>query len=172
MDSAKKAMSDKGASLWKAEQRRARISRAVRWGCGIPLALFSFPFLGFLGPFLALFGVILIAPDIASYLSRFAGNILWSHREGEPEPLYGIPESLVAKGEYAEAEQEYEKIIQEFPAEAKPHIDMINIAITRLHDAELAERLYQRGVASLPDGPPQEVLKKMYEAISTRLKEK
>lgn len=158
-----------GLTQWESEERRKLWRRIIRWCLGIPLLLFSYPHLGLSGPFLMLLGVLLIAPDITAYLSGFAGNILWSHCEGESKPLYGIPESLVAKGKYAEAEQEYEKIVQKFPAEVKPHIDMINIAVTRLDDGELAKKLYQRGMSILQDSASQETLTRMYEAISTRL---
>jgi len=158
-----------GRARWEEEQRRVLVSRLVRWGIGIPLILFCFPIPWF-GPFLALLGVVMIIPDIADYLSGFAGNIIWSHRAGQPQPLYSIPESLVASGRYEEAEAEYEKIIKEFPKEVKPHVDLINIAVTRLNDGELAERLYQRGLSILQDAATRDVLTKMYNAISTRLK--
>jgi len=132
--------------------------------------MFSYPALGPLSPFFALFGCVLIAPDIAGYFSRFMGNILWRHREGKPQPLYSIPESLVAKGKYAEAEIEYEKIIQAFPDEVKPHVDMINIAIRWMNNGQLAEKLYQRGMSLLKNQADRDVLTEMYTSISTRLK--
>ncbi|MBU4365497.1 MAG: tetratricopeptide repeat protein [Kiritimatiellae bacterium] len=156
---------------WKSEERRELWSRLIRWGVGVPLVLFSYPWLGWFGPFLVVLGSILIARDIAGYFAtKFAGNIIWTHHDGKPKPIYGIPRSLAAKGRYAEAEKEYENIIQEFPNEVKPHIEMINIAIVRLNDAELAEQLYQRGMGLLQDPDDREMLTRMYAAIRTRLK--
>jgi hypothetical protein len=160
---------DNGVAHWEKEQRRELWVRIIRRCIGIPL-LFSYPWLGGISPFLALLGCILIAPDIAGYFSKFAGNILWSRREGKERPLYGIPESLVAKGKYAEAEKEYEKIIQEFPNEVKPHVDMINIAVRWLNDGQLAEELYRRGMGLLQNPADRDKLTESYSAIRTRLK--
>jgi len=171
MDDHAKQLNARIMANWKAEQRRILISRAIRWGVGIPLIAVGFA-IPFVGLFLMLLGVVMITPDIAGYVSNIAGNILWSHHTDRPKPLYDIAEALAAKGKYAEAEQEYEKIIQNFPSDVKPHIDMINIAVTRLNDRELAAQLYRRGMDLLPDSAPQETLTMMYEAISTRLKPK
>lgn len=161
-----------GTAEWKREERRELWSRLIRWGVGVPLILFSFPLLGWwFGPFFVALGGILIARDIAGYFAtKFAGNIIWTHHKGKLQPIYGIPRSLAAKGRYEEAEREYENIIQEFPNEVKPHIEMINIAIVRLNNAELADQLYQRGMGLLQDPDDREMLARMYAAIRTRLK--
>ncbi|MFA5044144.1 MAG: hypothetical protein WC381_07915 [Kiritimatiellia bacterium] len=156
---------------WKEEKRREIWKRLIRWGLGIPLILFSIPLLGWwFGPFFVALGGILIAPDITGYFAKFAGNIIWTHHDGKPRPIYGIPQSLAAKGRYEEAEREYENIIREFPNEVKPHIEMIDIAIVRLNNAELAEQLYKRGMGLLRDPDSRETLARMYAAIRTRLK--
>ena len=112
-----------GAVQWEREVRRERWGRLIRWVIAIPLILFSYPWLGSLGPFLVALGCILIAPDVAGYISQFAGRLLWPDSKVEPQPLYSIPESLVARGKYEEAEREYKNIIQEFPNAVKPHLD-------------------------------------------------
>lgn len=76
----------------------------------------------------------------------------------------------MTQGKYAEAEAEYEKIIQEFPNEIKPHVDMINIAIRWMEDGQLAEELYQRGMTLLQDPTDRDTFTQMYTAIRTRLK--
>jgi len=168
MDDYTEKLSAKGVARWKAEQRRTLVSRVVRWGIGIPLLLFCGPIPWF-GPFLMLLGAILIAPEIAGYLSGLLVSPLGPHRGGNRKPVYGIAESLVAKGRYAEAEQEYERIVEGFPAEVKPHIDMIDIAVTRLNDGELAEKLYRRGLSILRDAQTREALTRRYKEIATRL---
>lgn len=157
--------------LWEREQRTTRMKRAIRWSIAIILILSAVPIFGVLAPFVTALGVVLFAPDIAHYLSGFADRILWNRDPGVPTPIYGIPESLVAKGLYAEAEKEYDKIIQEFPNEAKPHIGLIEIAVKRLNNATLAESLYTRGLSMLQDPNQQEILKAAYERIRTRLKD-
>jgi hypothetical protein len=76
----------------------------------------------------------------------------------------------MAKGLYAEAEQEYEKIIREFPDEIKPHIDMLNIAIVRMNNPELAEQIFQRGMSLLKNPDSRQVLSTSYASIRTQLK--
>jgi tetratricopeptide (TPR) repeat protein len=169
MDDISEKFSAKGRAEWAAYERRALISRILRWVFGIPLMLFCFPIPWF-GPFLVLLGVILVAPDLARFAAGSLGGIMWRHTSDGPRPIYGIPEALAARGKYAEAEAEYEKIIQEFPGEVKPHIDLINIAVTRLKDAELAERLYRRGMETLKEPAARETLTRMYEGISSILK--
>lgn len=158
------------SSLWAKEERRRRIGRIIRRVVGIPLLLFSYPHLGPISPFLLLLGAILVAPDIAGFLSNAVVGMVSPHRPGERRPNYDIPESLAAKGKYAEAEEEYDRIIQEFPAEVKPHIAMINIAVTRLNDGALAASLYQNGMDRLKDPASRETLTTMYKAMATRLK--
>lgn len=159
-----------GVNEWKRQERRLLWSRIVRWGIGLPLLLFSYPALGLISPFTALLGAILIAPDVAGFLANSVGTVIWSHSPSQRSPNYDIPESLVARGKYSEAEAEYDRIIEEFPLEVKPHIALINIAVTRLNDGELAARLYERGMAALKDPASKETLTTMFRAIMTRLR--
>jgi len=160
---------------WRKEERRKLESRLVRWGTGVPLIFLSMPLLAIwglpaLGPFFILLGVILISPDVAGYFSRWGGSLVWRHQEGEHVPLYSIAESLVAKGKYVEAEEEYEKIIQEFPNEVKPHVDLINVAVHWMKNAELGEQLYKRGMTLLKDPAGQKLLTDAWSRIRSRLK--
>lgn len=161
---------------WQKEERRRSWSRILRWGFGVSLIVLPIPLLrgtgaiAIVAPLMVLLGLILIVPEILSWISQAAGSILWSHREGEIIPMYGIPESLVAKGKYAEAEAEYEKIIQAYPNEVKPHIDMIGLAVHWMHDGELAQRLFERGMSLLQRPEDRQVLTEAYERIQTRLK--
>lgn len=160
---------------WQKEQRRKLESRIVRWTLGLLLMAGSLPFFAwvgfpFLAPFFMLLGVILISPEVAGYFSQWGGSLIWRHQEGVPRPVYSIAESLVARGKYAEAEAEYEKIIQEFPEEVKPHIDLIHIATNWLKNAELAEQLYQRGMSLLKDPGARQLLTDAYKRACTLLK--
>ncbi len=145
-------------------------SRIVRWIMAVILAPMVFV-IPLVGVYLTLLGCILVAPDIAGWLSKDIGGLLWSRRRPTPTPLYGIPESLVARERYEEAERAYEEIIREFPDEVKPHVDLINIAVTRLHDLELAKKLYTRGLATLKDQESKNVLTRMYSAIASRIQQ-
>lgn len=152
------------AAEWKRGKRRELRSRLIRWGLAIPLFL-AVPIPWF-GPFMALLGSLLVASDV----TEFIVNWLWRPRLRKPKPIYGIPESLAFKGRYEEAEKEYEKIIQQFPDEVKPHVDLINIAVMQLNNAELAEQLYQQGMKLLKDPASRETLTRMYAGIKSRLK--
>lgn len=158
-----------GTAIWRREQRRLIIMRVIRLCTGIPLLLFSFPIPWF-GPFLMLLGAIIIARDLVDLTCYIFGDMFTPRHKGKPVPMYGIPESLAAKGKYIEAEMEYEKIIQEYPQEIKPHIDMINIAVVRLKNGELAKKLYERGMELIEDPDSRANLTKMYDSISSRLK--
>jgi tetratricopeptide (TPR) repeat protein len=147
--------------------------RAVRWGFGVSLIGLPIPLLGEGGevaaaaPLLMLLGGALLAPDVASFIHRWAEELRLA---GQPPPIYGIAETLVAKGRYAEAEEEYEKIIRAFPNEVKPHTDMIHLAVRWLNNGELAEKLYQRGLSLLRNPEDRQILSEAYERIRTRLK--
>lgn len=169
MDEAGKRISEGMSHLWRVEQKRQRRSRLIRWGLGISLIL-TFPWFGAPSVFSMALGFFLIGPDIASYPASLLMHMLYPMREGERRPVYGIPQSLMARGRYVEAEEEYEKIIQEFPNEVTPHIDMLNIAVMRLNNAELAEQIFQRGMTLLKQPAARETLSREYDRIRGRLK--
>jgi tetratricopeptide (TPR) repeat protein len=143
-------------------------SRIVRWSIAIILAPMAFVIPVF-GSFLTLLGCILVAPDIAGWFSGSLNGLLWTSHHTPPGPVYGIPESLVARGQYEEAERAYEEIIRKYPDEVKPHVDLINIAVTRLHNLELATQLYQRGMTTLRNQEAKCILTNMHAAIRSRL---
>lgn len=154
---------------WRAEERRKRSLRIIRWSLGLPM-LASYYLFGPIALAFVVLGAILIAVDLSAFVSGLFMNLIYPSRPAEPQPMYGIPESRIANGLYDEAEQEYEKIIQEFPDEIKPHIDMINIAVVRMNDAELAEKLFQRGMSLIKDPAGKQALSESYKSILTRLK--
>lgn len=164
---------------WEREQQRTLTHRIIRWAVGIPLIL-VYPLslsVGILFPgslvvsiCVMAVGVILISPEILSFLSDSAGSLLWPRTEVTPTPNYDIPEALVAQGKYKEAEAECERIMAEFPDEVKPHVDMLNVAVVWVNDAEMAARIYDRGMKKLRRVADREVLTRMYKGIKSRLK--
>jgi len=124
----------------------------LRWCVSLPLLL-GYPYLHiknkFDAPWLMLVGAIQIGPDIANWFGNMAGGLLWPHDEGKPTPIYCIPENLAGEGKFAEAEAEYEEIMRQFPHETKPHTDLIDIALHRMDDTELAEKFYRNGMQML-----------------------
>jgi len=145
-------------------QRRATALRVLRLTIGLPMAFLSFPALGFPGLALAVLGAIIIAPDVASF-------IVWlfmEHRPPSPQPIYSIPESLVKKGKYEEAEEAYDKIIDEFPDELKPHFDLITMAVIEIDDVELARRYYERGLSKLQTQAAKDELTRFFPVLLSR----
>ena len=71
--------------------------------------------------------------------------------EGTPAGAALENRTLAARGKYAEAEAEHEKIMAEFPDDPVPHIELINIAVMRLNDGDLADKLHRRGMSCLHD---------------------
>jgi hypothetical protein len=159
------------------ELRRERIHMIIRWVLAIPFA-FSIPIMmslfgpaaAFFAPFFMALGAFLIAPEIVSFFSSIINGVLFPELQAERKPNYDIPESLVAKGEYEEAEAEYEKIIAAFPNEVTPHTALINIAIRRLKDVRLAEDLYLRGMSCLKKQSARETLDRVYTGMMTQIK--
>jgi hypothetical protein len=117
-----------------------------------------------------LVAAIIIARPIARLIAEPAGNLFYPEDHFDrPQPMYGIPESKRKKGLYEEAMAGFEKIANEFPNEIKPYVEMIDIAIVDLKDAERAHAIYRRGISVLKNAEAKEILARMYNAIRTRL---
>lgn len=160
-------MNEKEAE-YRREQRREKAVHVLRWAVGLPLMVLPYPRLGIPGVLLVVVGCVTVAPDVAALMVRLLEGIFYEHRPPRSRPIYSIPESLVMKGKLAEAEAEYEKIIEAFPDEVKPHTDMISLAVLQLDDAELAAKLYERGLATLPSRKAREELARLYPLILSR----
>jgi len=138
----------------------------------VPLFLFGF-YLVFRGNVLGfpmmIMGAIIIAPTLAALIAEPTGNLFWpSERFDRPQPQYSIPQSKRARGLYAEAMAEFEKLAEEYPQETQPYIEMIDIAIVNLHDSERAHAVFLRGVSVLEKEEDRETLARTYRAIQTR----
>ena len=92
----------------------------------------------------------LVARPIARLVAEPASSLFYPGTCYErPQPMYGIPESKRKKGLYEEAMADFEKIANDYPHELKPYIDMMDISIVDLKDAERANAIYQRGISAL-----------------------
>lgn len=144
----------------------------MRWSFAL-LVIFAMPLMVrinlLFSPLMMILAVAQVAPDIADWFGGMAGGILYNRREGERIPMYGIPEKLVTMGKYVEAEAEYEKIMEEFPDEVKPYIDLVNVAVKRLNNAELAEQFYKKGMNALKKDEAKIQLEDVYFRVKTLL---
>ena len=85
--------------------------------------IFSGFAIGLLGCAAVLAGAIALAFPLAGLLAQPTGSIYFSEKKADgPQPAYGIPESLSAKGQYEDALAEYARIIATYPQEVKAYI--------------------------------------------------
>lgn len=122
-------------------------------------------------PFLILLAAVLVATPIAQLLGGGTGSLFFPNRHFDrPQPMYGIPQARRAEGHYDEAMRELERIGTEYPGEVQAWIDMIDIAVVNLNDAQRAEAIYVQGMNVLKRTEQRESLTTMYHAIRSRLK--
>lgn len=162
-------MNDEYKGILLAILRRA-VPAALAMAIGVGILLgandaFSM-LLGFLFFFIA---ALFVAGPIARLLAEPVGGLLWPKKfYDKPRPMYGIPQSRRAKGLPEEAIAEYAQIAAEFPDEILPHIEMIDIALTELHDPERAEAYFQHGLVALKKPGDKELLEQVYAATRER----
>ena len=107
---------------------------------------------------------------LARGLAEPTGNLFWPRRYyDKPQPMYGIPQSRRAKGQLEEALAEYEKIAAAHPDEIRPFVEMIDLAIHDLRDADRANAIFQNGLARLKNPDDKDRLAQAYAETRTRL---
>ena len=123
-----------------------------------------------LGFLLFLVAAILVSGPLARGLAEPTGNLFWPRRYyDKPQPMYGIPQSRRAKGQLEEALAEYEKIAAAHPDEIRPFVEMIDLAIHDLRDADRANAIFQNGLARLAKADDKDRLAQAYAETRTRL---
>ena len=154
--------------LWSLLRRLIPAGLAFAIGTGILLGAGD-PLTMLLGFFFFLVAANFLAGPIARWLAEPLGGLLWPKRYYDtPQPMYGIPESRRIRGRPEEALAEYEKIAAAHPGEVRPWLEMIDIALTDLHDPKRANALFQRGLAALARPDDQDHLARVYAAIRDR----
>ena len=131
------------------------------WGA-VPQLLFGMAFL--------VTGALVIATPLARLVAEPAGNLFYpNERFRRPLPMYGIPQSLRAKGRYEEAMAGFEKLAADYPDEVQPYVEMLELAIRDLEDPRRAARIYRQGLSALKSPAARETLERLYSGIRTRL---
>ena len=149
-------------------RRAVPASLALALGTGILLGTGNVLMM-LVGFFFFLVAANFLAGPIARWLAEPLGGLLWPKRYyDKPQPMYGIPQSRRIRGRPEEALAEYENIAAAHPAEVRPWLEMIDIALTDLHDPERANALFQRGLAALARPDDQDHLARVYAAIRDR----
>ncbi|MBN2452533.1 MAG: hypothetical protein JXR77_19265 [Lentisphaeria bacterium] len=96
---------------------------------------------------------IALAPWVAEAVATPAGNLFFPDRKySRAQPRYSIPEGHRARCEFQAAMDAYEAILVEFPGDARCFIALMDIAVTELHDAALAEGIYRRACGEVVGG--------------------
>ncbi len=165
--------------------REILVSLAIRIVIGAPLLVVGWVMLGraqagggalqvyALGLFACagiISGAVILAFPLARLLAEPCGSLFYPvKRRSRPVPMYSIPESKRARGEYEEAMAGFEAIAEDYPEERRPYIEMIDIAIMNLQDPERANEIYRRGMACLTNDDDKQALATMYSAIRSRL---
>jgi hypothetical protein len=116
----------------------------------------------------AVIGAILFGPD-ATELSLRATTWLFSRAPAKPDAEAGmsIARTLAARGQYLEAEEAFDAVARKFPNDPRPHVELIRIAVTCLHDQSLAEQFRVRGMRKLSSKAARAVLEEAFQRIIT-----
>ena len=112
----------------------------------------------------------IIALPFARLIAGPAAHFLFpGMRFSRPQPMYSVPKSMRARGMYEDAMMALGEIAQEYPGEPQTYMEMIDIAIVELGDAERAAAIYEQGMSTVKKEQDREVLTGKYHALQTRL---
>ena len=114
-------------------------------------------------------GILLAFPIASMFANPWGGMFFPEDRLKRAPPLYSLAEAKVRKMQFEDAMATYEQIAEEYPEEVKPYIDMIDIAVVHLKDAERADQIYRRGIDRLRNPDDLDVLARMYRGIRSRI---
>lgn len=156
-------------SIWLLILRRL-IPVAIVLGIGTWIMTRSQNFIGmWIILFSSLMALVFLGPALARLFAEPAGNLFWSRRTYDrPQPIYSIPQSKRLKKQPEEAITGFEKIAAEHPRELRPWLEMIDIALTDLHDPDRANAIFQDGIARLKKPEDKDQLAKVYAATRER----
>lgn len=117
-------------------------------------------------------GAVIVAPLITEILAEpFRAIFYPDSRADGPAPLYGIPSTKKARGQYEEAIADYRTIAVQFPKETKPYFGMIETAIVNLHDPDRARTFLHEAFAKFAREPETcQIIQRHFEAMLTRVK--
>lgn len=123
----------------------------------------------FIGLFLFLMALVFLGPALARLFAEPAGNLFWPRRTFDrPQPIYSIPQSKRLKQQPEEALAGFARIAAEYPHELRPWLEMIDIALTDLHDPDRANAIFRDGIARLKKPADKDQLARVYAATRER----
>ena len=114
-------------------------------------AVYALPYV-LVGIPMIVLAAIIAAPSITRDLVEWVVDFFtYSEKFDRAPPMYSIPQGLRKNRRYEEAMAAYEEIAEAYPDELKPWLEMIDIALFDLKDADRAEIIHQRGMQTLVD---------------------
>lgn len=152
--------------------------RAARWLIGLVLLGFGMTSL-IQGSFLAVIkGSLYIAIALAclirkfsNYISRCYKNVRRAIRVKKAGVSYRYVDRLINNGEYQEAEEELYWIVENFPDEVRPHIDLVWLALNYHKDQNIADMRMLHSLRTFTKDEDQAKLTRAYNKLSPRNKE-
>lgn len=152
--------------------------RATRWLIGLLLLgigmtlLIQGSFLGVIkGTLFIVISLACLIRKFSTYLSRCYKNVRRAIRVKKAGVSYRYVDQLINDGEYQEAEQELYWIVENFPEEVRPHIDLVWLALNYHKDQNIADMRMLHALRTFKKDEDQEKLKRAYNKLSPRNKE-
>jgi len=93
-------------------------------------------------------------------------------RFDKPVPMYSVPMSKRARGAYAAALADYERMELEYPGDMEVYRNMLELLILEMKDPEKASEVFQRALRSLRKTEQREGLARIYQGMLSQVKGK
>ncbi len=106
---------------------------------------------------------LIFAPALVRLMAELTGDVFASGGFGvSNSPYYAIATSKRARGRYAEAMVDLEKIAEEYPQELRVYLEMLAIVLTDLGDPEQGRAICRRGERELDKKKDKDLLVAAY----------
>lgn len=126
---------------------------------------------GLLSTACILLGAIIVATPLARMIAEPFGSLFFSNtRYDKPQPRFSIPAARRREGKFEEAIQGYAQLVEDHPdAAVRAYIEMLDVLIVDLRDADRADGLYLEAIEKLSAKGDREHLAKIYRDIRSRI---
>jgi tetratricopeptide (TPR) repeat protein len=118
-------------------------------------------------------GALIVAPKFLDILAEpFRALLYPMARFDKPVPMYGVPKSMRAKGEYEDALRYYEDMEQKYPGDLEVYRNMLELLVSEMKDTTAASEVFQRALETLKTSEGKEGLARVYEGLLSQRKGK
>ena len=105
---------------------------------------------------------LVVAPQLLGFVADVTGGVIGGSFGGKSRPYYRLAADRRARGRFAEALAELEKIVAEYPQEVDAYLEMLAIAMSDLNDFEQARGICLRGKKALSSREDRELVASAY----------